>query len=117
MNAQYNQWLEMNRTAMSPILRWNELVAQSTEKLARQGLALAQDIVDLGTRQLQLAGEVKDPQKWALEESKIVSEFGKKTLGRAGDYMNVSKEIRESMAGWTESAGKVAAESMTPKAS
>lgn len=117
MNAQYSQWLEMNRAAMSPILRWNELATQTAQKLARQGLTLAQDVVELGARQLQLMGELKDPQRWALEESKLLAEYGQKFVGRAGDYLSMSNEVRESVVNWTEDTAKTAADAINPKAS
>jgi hypothetical protein len=123
MNAPYNQWLEMNRAAMAPMLQWSELAATTADKLARQGLTVAQDLLDLGARQMQLAGEVKDPQKWAVEESKLISEYGKKILGRAGDYLSISKDVRESVVSWAENTAKTTAESIkataesiTPKA-
>ncbi|MCU0733996.1 MAG: phasin family protein [Methylotetracoccus sp.] len=123
MNAPYNQWLEMNRAAMAPMLQWSELAATTADKLARQGLTVAQDLLDLGARQMQLAGEVKDPQKWAVEESKLISEYGQKILGRAGDYLSISKDVRESVVSWAENTAKTTAESIkataesiTPKA-
>jgi len=123
MNAPYNQWLEMNRAAMAPILQWSELAATTADKLARQGLTVAQDLLDLSARQMQLAGEVKDPQKWAVEESKLISEYGQKILGRAGDYLSISKDVRESVVSWAENTAKTTAESIkataesiTPKA-
>lgn len=117
MNAQYSQWLEMNRSAIAPMLRWSELVATTTDKLARQGLTLAQDAVDLGARQLQLAGDVKDPQKWAIEESKLISEYGQKILGRARDCLDMSKDVRESVAAWAETTAQATAEFSDKKAS
>lgn len=123
MNAPYNQWLEMNRAAMAPMLQWSELAATTADKLARQGLTVAQDLLDLSARQMQLAGEVKDPQKWAVEESKLISEYGQKILGRAGDYLSISKDVRESVVSWAENTAKTTAESIkataesiTPKA-
>ncbi|MBM4202187.1 MAG: phasin family protein, partial [Gammaproteobacteria bacterium] len=72
MNTQvYDQWLEASRASMAPLMRWNEIATQSAEKCARYGLAVTQDCLDIGTRQLQLLGEVKDPQKWAVESSKL----------------------------------------------
>jgi len=117
MNAQYNQWIELNRAAMAPMLRWSELAAATADRLARQGLTLTQDVVDLGARQLQLAGELKDPQKWAAEEGKLLAEYGQKMVGRAGEYLDLSKEIRESLSNWADSAVKTATDSMAPKAS
>ena len=115
MNAQYTQWLEINRAALAPLVQWNELATQTAEKLTRHGLALAQDIVELGARQLQLAGEVKDPQKWLLEESKVLTEYGQKLAARAGDYLDVSKEVRESVVSWGEKTAKLTAETIIPE--
>ena len=115
MNAQNSQWLEVNRAALSPLLSWNQQASQTTEKLARHGLALAQDMVELGARQLQLAAEVKDPQKWFLEESKLLNEYGRKMTTRAGDYLDLSKEVRESVSSWGENTAKTTAETIIPE--
>lgn len=99
MNTQfYDQWLEVNRAAMGPVMRWNEIAAQSAEKYARYGLAVAQDCLDIGTRQLQLCGELKDPQKWAAESSKLAGELGQKLMGRATEGLQVAKEARDAFA-------------------
>lgn len=114
MNTQiYDQWLEMNRAAMGPMMRWSELAAQSAEKFARFGLAVTQDCVEIGTRQMQLAGEVKDPQKWITESSKLVGELGQKLMGRATEGLSVAKETRDTFAAWTAQA----VESAAPKQS
>jgi hypothetical protein len=116
MNAQNAQWSEINRAALSPILSWNEMAAQTADKFARYGLALTQDIMEMGARQLQLAGAVKDPQQWAQEESKLLTEYGQKLAARSSDYLALSKEIRESVANWGETTAKAAAETIQPKA-
>ena len=117
MNAQNSQWSDINRAALSPFLNWNELASQTADKLARYGLALTQDIVEMGARQLQLAGEVKDPQKWVLEESKLLTEYGQKLATRSSDYLALSKEVRESVLSWGENTAKATAETIKPKAS
>lgn len=116
MNAQNAQWSDINRAALAPLLSWNELALQTADKLTRQGLALTQDIVELGARQLQLAGEVKEPQKWAVEEGKLLAEFGQKLATRSNDYLALSKEVSESVLQWGESTVKSAAEAVQPKA-
>jgi hypothetical protein len=101
MNTQlYDQWLEVNRAALAPIMRWNEIAAQSAEKYTRYGLAIAEDCLDVGTRQLQLYGEIKDPQKWAAESGKLVGELGRKLMTRATEGLEVAKEARDAFAGW-----------------
>jgi len=104
----YDQWLEMSRAAMAPITRWQELASKTAEKVAEQSLLIAQDYVELGARQLQLMGEVKDPQKWAMEESKLVAEFGQKMVGRAGAYLKAARETRDEFTGWAETTAKAA---------
>jgi len=99
MNTQvYDQWLEASRASMAPLMRWNEIATQSAEKCARYGLAVTQDCLDIGTRQLQLLGEVKDPQKWAVESSKLASELSRKLMGRATEGLEVAKETRDALA-------------------
>lgn len=116
MNAQTTQWSEINRTALAPLLSWNELALQTAEKLARQSLALTQDLVELGARQLQLAGEAKEPQKWAVEEGKLLAEFGQKLASRSNDYLTLSREVSESLLKWGETTVKSTAEAVQPKA-
>jgi hypothetical protein len=108
MNAQSTNWLEMNQAVIAPLKHWNELAAMTADKLARQNLTLAQDLIELSAKQLQLAGDAKDLPKWATEECKLLSEYGQKFVGRASDYLDMSRELRESVVTWAESAAKTA---------
>lgn len=110
MNAQAPNWLAMNQAMIAPLKHWNELAATTADKLARQNLSLAQDIIELSARQVQLAGDVKDLPKWAAEECKLLSEYGQKFVGRASDYLDMSRELRESVITWAESTAKTASE-------
>jgi hypothetical protein len=99
MNTQlYDQWLEMNRAALGPMMRWSEIAAQSAEKCTRYSLAVAQDCLDVGARQMALIGELKDPQKWAAESSKLAGELGHKLMGRATEGLEVAKQTRAAFA-------------------
>ena len=116
MNAQNSQWSEINRAALSPWLSWNELASQTAEKFARYGMVLTQDMMELGARQLQLAGEIKDPQKWIQEESQLLTEYGQKLATRSSDYLALAKEVREAVVNWGETTAKTTAEVIQPKA-
>lgn len=111
----YDKWLEMSKAAFVPFTRWNELATKTFDKATEQTLAVAKDYLDLGTKQLQIIGDVKDPQKWLAEESKLVSEFGQKMVGRAGEYFQVVKDTREAFTSWAETTAKSAAETVVPK--
>lgn len=101
MNTQlYDQWMEINRAALAPMMRWSEIAAQSAEKCTRYSLSIAQDCLDVSTRQMALLGELKDPQKWAAESSKLAGEFSRKLMGRATEGLEVVKETRDAFSAW-----------------
>lgn len=106
----FDQWFEFNRTAASPLVRWNQIALESAEKLTRRNLQFAQDCLEVGVRQIDLIGEVRDPQRWADEEGKLVQEFGRKIVDHAGDYLKTAKETQDALAQWADSAAKEAAE-------
>jgi hypothetical protein len=110
MNAQSPNWVELNQAMMAPLKHWNDLAAATADKIARQNLTLAQDLIELSAKQLQLAGDAKDLPKWAAEECKLLSEYGQKFVGRASDYLDMSRELRESVITWAESTAKTASE-------
>lgn len=116
MNAQFNQWLEANRAAFAPVTAWQELAVDTANKLAQHNLAVAKDYVDFGTRQLDLLGEVKDPQKWAAEETKVATEFSQKLVDRSGDLFKLAKETQEAVGVWADQAAKTALNSFAAKA-
>jgi phasin family protein len=106
----------MNRAFLEPLNRWNEIAALNAEKMTRYGLALVKDIMDMGASQLKLTGEVKDPQKWVLEETRLMTEYSQKVADRSGEYLALTKEIRESVWKWGEDTAKATAEMAQPKA-
>lgn len=115
MNAYpFDQWVELNRAAMAPVIRFQELAADAAQKMLRYNLSVTQDCVDFGSRQIQLLGELKDPQKWGLETGKAVSEFNQKLVDRAADYFKVTKETQEAFGQWADTTVKAATERFTP---
>lgn len=112
----FDQWLEANRAAWVPLTRWQEVTAEAAQKAAEQGLAMAQDYVEFGTRNAQLLAEVKDPPKWMAEQSKLTAEFGQKMVGRTADYLKLAKDTQEALGQIAETAAKNAGEAFTAKA-
>jgi hypothetical protein len=88
----FDQWLEANRAILAPLAQWQEAAAETAQRLVRHNLAVARDCVEFGTRQMQLLNEVKDPQKWVAEESRIAAEFGQKLVDRTSDFFKAGKE-------------------------
>jgi hypothetical protein len=106
----YDQWFEMNRIAVDPFMRWNEIALQAVEKVAKCNLAMAQDYLEMGTRQAQLNCETRDPDKWKDGERKLISEFGQKIADHAGDYLRVAKETQDAFNEWANQTAKETAE-------
>jgi murein DD-endopeptidase MepM/ murein hydrolase activator NlpD len=106
----YDQWFEISRAAMDPLLRWNEIAFSAAEKVALRNLNVAHDYIDLGVRQLNLTCDVRDPDKWTDEESKLVSKFRQKIGEHAGDYLKVARETQDAFKQWANDSAKHAAE-------
>ncbi|MFM8444989.1 MAG: phasin family protein [Methylococcus sp.] len=116
MNTQATHWTDMNRAFLEPLNRWNELAARNAEKMTQYGLALAKDLMEMGTSQLQLTNELKDPQKWMAAETKLMTEYSQKMTDRSGEYLTLTTEIRESVWKWGEDTAKATTEAVQPKA-
>jgi|GEM_PF-995473 len=109
----YDQWFEMNRVAIDPLMRWSEIALRAAEKVARCNLVMAQDYLEMGTRQAQLNCETRDPEKWKNEERKLISEFGQKIADHAGDYLSVAKETQDALNEWADQTARETAERAT----
>lgn len=108
----FDQWVEANKAALAPVVRWQEIAAETAQKLVQHNLAVGKDYVEFGTRQLQLLGEVKDPQKFAAEEGKLAAEFGQKLVDRTGDFFKVAKEAQEAVGAWADQTAKAGLETL-----
>ncbi len=104
----FEQWVEFTKNATEPMMKLNEVSARALEKAARQQFELAQEFIQLGSRQMQLLGQAKDPQKWAQEQAELASEFGKKLMARAQDSVALATETQKEMTALAEKVAKTA---------
>jgi len=108
-NEMYDQWLDFSKKAAEPMLRLNEISARAMERIARQQMDLAREYLDLGTKNLKLLTETKDPRQLMTDQGEMVSDFGKKLVTRAEEFMSVANDTQKEIAGWAEEAAKKAA--------
>ncbi|CAI8759464.1 phasin family protein [Methylocaldum szegediense] len=106
----YDQWFEISRIAVDPLMRWNEIALQAAERVAKYNLAVAQDCLEMGTRQIELNCETRDPDKWKDSEKKLISDFGQKIADRGADYLKLVKETQDALNEWASQAAKETAE-------
>ncbi len=99
--------IEMNRAAMAPIAKWNEIAQAATQKVVQHQLNVVQNCMDIGTRQVKLLGELKDPQKFGAEAVNLASELGQKMVERSSDYFMIVRETQEAVFQWAETLAKV----------
>ncbi len=116
MNMQTTHWTDMNRAFLEPLNRWNELASRNAEKMTQYGLALAKDLMEMGSSQLQLTNELKDPQKWMAAGTQLMTEYNQKMTDRSGEYLTLTTEIRESVWKWGEDTAKATTEAVQAKA-
>jgi hypothetical protein len=107
MNAYpFENLLEMNRAAFAPVVRWQELSAEATQRVVQHNLNVARNCMDFGVRQAQLLGELKDPQRFGLEAARLAADLGQKMLEQAGDYFKIVRETQDAVGQWAETAAK-----------
>jgi len=100
-NELFEQWMNFSKDAAEPMMKLNELSAQTMEKVARQQLDMAKDYMELGTQQLQLIGKAQNPQEWASVQSELVSQFSQKLMTRAEAFMQLASEAQKNLADWS----------------
>ncbi len=115
-NEVLDQWVDFGKNASEPLLRLNEITGRAIEQVARHQWELARDYIDLGTRQMELLGSARDPQKWLTEQNAVASEFGKKLMNRGQEFIAVATELQKSVVDWAEKAAKKAPTVPTAKA-
>ena len=111
----FDQWLEAGRAVMGPALRWQEIAADTAQKMVQHNLAVSRDVLEFSDRQWQLLGEAKEPQKLFADGNKNAVEFSRKLVDRTTDLFRVARETQEALATWSDQAAKTAAENFTPK--
>lgn len=107
-NEVFEQWMNFSKDAAEPIMKLNELSAKAMEKVARQQLDMAKDYMDLGTQQMQLMGQAKNPADWMTAQGELVADFNKKLMGRAEAFMAIANETQQNMAEWTQETSQKA---------
>ncbi|CAK0777691.1 hypothetical protein CCP3SC1_900002 [Gammaproteobacteria bacterium] len=111
-NELFEQWVTLTKEAAEPMMKLNELSARAMEQTARQQLELARDYLDLGARQVQLMGNVQDPQKWLSDQSELANEFSKKLTGRAEAFVVLANKTQKELSDWAEQNASKAKEKM-----
>lgn len=111
----YDQWLEAARAVSNPALRWQEIAADTVQKLLQHNLAVSRDVLEFSDRQWQLLGEFKEPQKFMIDGSKNAADFSRKMMERTADLFRVARETQEAFSTWGDQTAKTAAESFAPK--
>ena len=103
------QLVEINRAAVEPWLRLNEIAGQAVEQVTRRQLDFARDYLNLGARQIEILSGAKDPQKWLSDEGTLFAEFGQKLVDQTEGLLRVGKETQEAVAGWAKASARAAA--------
>ena len=110
-NEAFEQWLAFSKDASEPFVKLNELSDKAMEQVARQQLDMARDYLDLGSRQMELLSSAKDPQEWLKNQSELSTDFSRKLVDRAEEFMRIAGDTQKEVAAWTEQT----AEKMRPK--
>lgn len=103
-NQAFDDWMELSKSAVEPMMRLNEITVQAMERVARQQLDVARDYLDLGSRQANILSSSRTPEELLNEQGQLVSEFGDKLISRAQEFANIATETQKAVSSWAEEA-------------
>ncbi len=96
----FNAFVDASRKAFAPAVKFNELSAAAFERVARQQLAFAGEVLEFSLQQLQLASTVKDFNELAARQVELSTQFAEKATQRSQDLIKLSSEHQAQLTKW-----------------
>lgn len=117
MNAPFvEQWQKTYKTALTPLIRWQEITAETAQKQIQLHLAAGKTAVDFGIRHLRLVGETKDLPTWTTEASTLTADFTQTLTDYAGNVFKTNREAQEAVNAWVKQTVESVGDSMNKAA-
>ena len=105
----FTAFVDASKKAFAPAVKFNELTLQGFERVARQQLAFAGELLEFSMQQLQIAGSVRDFNDLASRQIELSTQFAERATQRSQDLIKLSSEHQTQLSKWfdqtvTESA-------------
>jgi len=95
MNKQFEQYATFQTEAFAPFRAFNDLAAETFEKLARENYAVLGDYVEFAVNQAKLPADVKDFNEYVGKQFDANRAFGEKLAGRVEEYAEIVRNAQD----------------------
>ena len=96
----FSAFVDASKKALAPAAKFNELTLQGFERVARQQLAFAGDVLEFSLQQLQLTTKAKDFNDLTARQIELTTQFAEKATERSQDLVRLSTEHQAEMTKW-----------------
>jgi phasin family protein len=99
---------EANRKAVDAFMGFNKIAVRTQGLLAGQQMAALEQMMDAGSRNLQLVSETKDPRELIARQTEVAVELGEKLVAVAREALDIQAQARDEVATLVEDGFKAA---------
>lgn len=96
----FNAVMDAGRKAFAPVVKFNELSLAGFERVARQQLAFAGEVLDFSLQQMQLASNVRDINDLAARQIELSTQFAERATQRSQDLIKATSEHQAELTKW-----------------
>jgi phasin family protein len=96
----FSAFVDAGKKTFAPAAKFNELTLQGFERVARQQLAFAGEVLEFSLQQLQLATSAKDFNDLTARQIELNTQFAEKATQRSQDLVKLSTEHQAEMTKW-----------------
>jgi len=107
-NDQIQKYMDYQRDAFEPFRAFNDVAAQTFERLARQNYAVLGDCIEFAVEQAKLSAHVSDVNDYVGRQIASSKAFGEKLAKRTQEYAEIARVAQDATA-------NVVAEKRAPK--
>lgn len=95
LNEQFEKYATFQAEAFAPFRAFNDVAADTFEKLARQNYAVLGDYVEFAVDQAKLPVNVKDFNEYVGKQIDVNRTFGEKLAARAEEYADIVRTAQD----------------------
>jgi phasin family protein len=96
----FNAFIDASKKAFAPAMKFNELSLAGFERVARQQLAFAGEVLEFSLQQMQLATTAKDFNELTTRQIELSTQFAEKATQRSQDLIKFSSEQQAELTKW-----------------
>ncbi len=86
---------QANKRALESTMKINEIALRTQGELFRRQLGLFEECLEVGTRQLKLLTEGRDPREVVTQGAEVSMELGQKMAGTFQEALKLQAEARD----------------------